>query len=259
MNISDFELENYKKYSGEVYHAETITRLPPRDSKVYTDKLLWTRINLVEQYSQHGKILDLCCGTGQHLIHLAKNIQEGKGLDFSSAFITQANQYKTMANVDNLEFFEGNARKMPFDDNYFDMVYSFSSLYTIPKVEEVICEIARVLKPGGRTLLDLGNLNSLNALVCRATPNIANTYHIPVSQMRRFIGDAGLIINCHRSFQILPMWGAHPAFWMQPLLWQGWTKVLAVEFCGKMLDEWISSLPGLRKFAFRHVFICQKT
>lgn len=35
-------------------------------------------------------------------------------------------------------------------------------------------------------------------------------------------------------------------------------KIARHQFGGKMLDERISSLPGLRSLAFRQVFICRK-
>jgi hypothetical protein len=53
------------------------------------------------------------------------------------------------------------------------------------------------------------------------------------------------------------MWGDRP-WWLKPLLHPVWTRLLAIRIKGRMLDEWISSLPLLRRFAFRHVLLCEK-
>jgi ubiquinone/menaquinone biosynthesis C-methylase UbiE len=254
----DFEVENFQKYSGAVYHAKTITALPPEDSPIYSEILLWAKFDLIKKYSNNGAVLDLCCGTGEHLMHLSKFYSIGKGLDFSKPFVEQANQTKIDLGRGDLEFLEGNARKMPFEDRSFDMVYCLSALYHIPKVEEVVREISRVLKQKGYCVLDLGNLYSLNTIACQAYPELAHTFHIPVSKMKAIMNESGLKMVERHCFQILPMWAIRPK-WMAPLNWQGWTKLLAKKVKGRMLDEWISSLPILRFFSFRHLFVCQKT
>jgi ubiquinone/menaquinone biosynthesis C-methylase UbiE len=55
-----------------------------------------------------------------------------------------------------------NAVDMSFDDNTFDIVYSFGVLHHIPEVDDAIREISRVLKPGGELLIMLYNRNSIN-------------------------------------------------------------------------------------------------
>ena len=255
--IDDLEQENWKKYSGQCYHADKITILPSPESKIYTNVLLWIRIKLALNYSNHGTVLDLCCGTGEHLFYLASEIKKGKGLDFSKQFIEKANKARITTIINNIEFVEGNARRMPFEDKYFDLAYCFSSLYHIPKVEEVIDDMTRVLKQGGKCVVDLGNLYSLNTIVCNAYPELAHPYHIPVRKMKRYIQEAGLEIVEHRAFQILPMWADRPK-WLKPLLWHGWVRILEKQIGEKMLDEWISNLPILKFFAFRHVFVCEK-
>lgn len=138
-----------------------------------------------------------------------------------------------------------------------DMLFSFSSLYAIPEVEKVFANIARVLKPGARCVFDLGNSRSLNQVAIRSYPDIPPTSTIPVSRMKQGLADAGLKVLEHRCFQILPLWADKPG-WMSPLLHPGWKKIMKVYIGGKLLDERISSLPLLRNFAFRHLFVCEK-
>lgn len=251
------EKDSWEKYSGSFYRAETITVTPPAEPTEYADKILRVRMDLAAAHVRDAVVLDLGCGTGEHLLALAGQIRSGKGLDFSAPFIECANRQRDAAGALNIEFLQGNARCLPFADGSFDLAYSFSALYHMPEVEQVIREIARVLRPGGRCVLDLGNKYSLNTLCCHWYPEAATLFVVSVGAMKRMFRDAGLRITCHRSFQLLPLWADRPR-WLKPLLWPGWTRLMRRQVRGKLLDEWISSLPGIRRLAFRHVFVCER-
>jgi ubiquinone/menaquinone biosynthesis C-methylase UbiE len=211
----------------------------------------------VRQLADQATLLDLCCATGQHLISFTNRMKYGIGVDFSLPYLQKAHANKTSGNNNHTHFVCGDVKTLPFQMHYFDLVYSFSSLYQIPNVGDVLHEISRVLKPGSKCILDLGNLYSLNLIVSKAHPELPQPCYIPVGTMKRLLQEAGLVITEHRAFQILPMWADRPK-WLKPLLWPGWKRLLEKQIKGKMLDEWISNLPGLKFFAFRHVFVCEK-
>jgi hypothetical protein len=75
--------------------------------------------------------------------------------------------------------------------------------------------------------------------------------------MVRMIHDAGMRIVVHRKFQLLPMWGDRPSY-LKWLMLPPVIAFMAREIGGRMLDEWVSSLPLLRRYAFRHVFVCER-
>ena len=205
-------------------------------------------------------VLDVCCATGLHLLSFRDVIGHGVGLDFSEPYMQRANESKATSGATNVEFVCDDACAMPFQSGSFDVVYSFSALYAIPDVHKVVCEISRVLKPGGTCILDLANRYSLNAIVGRAYLDQGWTpmFLISLPAMYAMLREHKLVIRNHRAFQILPLWGANRPAWLKPLLWKGWTRLLAKSCRGKMLDEWISNLPGLKLLAFRHVFVCEK-
>ncbi len=253
------EWETRRKYSGETgigYSADTVSRRPIAGSDDYFDRLLEIRLALARELARDANVLDVGCATGIHLFDLAPGFKRAIGLDFSFPLVKRALETRTQMAA-NVDFVEGNARCMPFCDGSFDFIYSFSSLYYMPNVGEVIREICRVLAPGGRCLIELGNSRSLNAIVTDAYPELARSFHIPVSQMNKALSDAGLKAVAHRAFQILPYWGERPRrldFWLHPAWKRRFEKCLA----GRMIDEWICSFPWFRNFAFRHVFVCVK-
>ncbi|BAQ64717.1 class I SAM-dependent methyltransferase [Geminocystis sp. NIES-3709] len=105
------------------------------------------------QITSNTKILDLCCGAGQTTKFLVAYSQQVTGLDISSIALEKAKK-----NVPQAKFVEGFAQKMPFSDNYFDIVHSSVALHemTTAELEEIFQEAYRVLKPQGIfTFIDL--------------------------------------------------------------------------------------------------------
>ncbi len=203
-------------------------------------------------------MVDLCCATGSHLLSLAPKIDEGIGIDFSAPYVEQANQDCELVRAKNIRFVVGNARELPFADRSIACLYCLSSLYVIPEVEEVIAEISRVLRSGGTCILDLGNSISLNAWIHeRFYPELPKSEAISVPRMKRALADAGFELVDHRAFQILPLWADRPD-WLSFLLSERWKIMLKPVVAGRMLDEWISSLPGVRLIAFRHMMVARK-
>ena len=66
------------------------------------------------------------------------------GIDLSKARIDVAK--KISKDLQNVEFVQGSISQLPFSDNYFDFVFSFSVIY-YTDVELTIQELTRVLKP----------------------------------------------------------------------------------------------------------------
>lgn len=111
------------------------------------------------------QVLDVGCGHGLMLIGAAKRLPSGKatGIDLWQKEDQAGNSRDaTWRNVecenvaDRVELRDGDARKMPFADNSFDVILSSWALHNIYDAagrETAIREIARVLKPGGRVAI----------------------------------------------------------------------------------------------------------
>ena len=113
----------------------------------------WRRFTMRKMNMQPGQTaLDLCCGTCDWTIALAKASSGGKvvGLDFSRNMldIGQAKVDK-LALGNQIELVQGNAMDLPFEDNSFDYVTIGFGLRNVPDVVKTLKEMRRVVKPGG--------------------------------------------------------------------------------------------------------------
>ena len=154
-------------------------------------------------------VLDLCCGSGTYLVDLLGHVKRIVGLDFSRKLIDAA-AARIASQKSVAALVEGDARSLPFAEGSFDTVFSLASLYYVPDVRQAIDETARVLRPGGVAILDLGNSRSL-ATFPSALSHIfygwAKSYAIPYKDILKAIAGAGLEIEQHHASQILPLFG----------------------------------------------------
>ena len=114
------------------------------------------------------RALDLCCGTGDLALALARRGAETTGLDFSEKMLEVAkvrSQNKNLASEARLRtsafrpptFLQGDAQQIPFPDNSFDIVTVGYGLRNLTSWEKGLDEMFRVAKPGARlVVLDFG-------------------------------------------------------------------------------------------------------
>jgi len=247
----------------EIYErVYTPSSLALKPTSRYQRHMVALRLGLIEQYGAGRDVLDLCCGTGAYLLPMLDRVRSAVAVDFSRTMLDALRAAVPATAVTRPVIVQADARQLPMADASVDAVFSFASLYYVPEVWRAIAEVARVLRPGGHAALELGARASLNTVVNRVNhrdKGWAVPEHIPVSEMERAVAIAGLTVVAWRSFQLLPMYGApRRLWWMYPILSGWWQAPLSVEAGGRMLDERISSLPGLRHVAFRHLVIARK-
>lgn len=109
--------------------------------------------------SPTDKILDLCCGQGRHALEIAKRgYNNVVGLDRSHYLINRARKINKTEGL-NVLFKEGDARKLPFQTDEFNVVFiagnSFGYFDSSKDDTRILQEVRRVLKPGGKLLIDI--------------------------------------------------------------------------------------------------------
>ena len=138
---------NYLRTDGDVVEDQTITK----DEVDLFTKIMSPAPNSV--------ILDLCCGQGRHSIELAsRGFTNLSGLDRSHYLINRARNLNKQKGF-NINYKEGDARKLPFATDTFDYVIlagnSFGYFESDKDDLRVLREIIRVLKPQGKLLIDV--------------------------------------------------------------------------------------------------------
>lgn len=98
--------------------------------------------------------LDLCCGTGDLTIALARQVgPSGRtiGLDFNQDMLAHAEAKVRKAGLGkDIELIQADAMALPFSARAFDVVTIGFGLRNVPDANQVLAEAYRVLKPGGQ-------------------------------------------------------------------------------------------------------------
>jgi SAM-dependent methyltransferase len=108
-------------------------------------------------------VLDLACGHGRIANRLARRGASVAGLDATPLFLERARSEAARDGLD-LDYVEGDMRSLPWPDATFDCVVSWFTSFGYfgdDENQRVLREAHRVLRPGGRLLIETNNLAEL--------------------------------------------------------------------------------------------------
>jgi len=95
-----------------------------------------------------SRVLDVACGTGAAIAYFDDS-NEYTGLDLSYSMLKEAVKKIKKRSFQKSRLIQGNAEKLPFDNDSFEFILMDTALHMIPKYKLAISEIARVLAKGG--------------------------------------------------------------------------------------------------------------
>jgi len=106
---------------------------------------------LLKRLHTGDSILDVGCGPGTITVDLARTVSPGRvvGVDAEPAVLEEARSLAASLRVDNVEFHEGRAESLRYDDGSFDVVHAHQLLQHVPEPAVVLEEMGRVCRSGG--------------------------------------------------------------------------------------------------------------
>jgi arsenite methyltransferase len=94
---------------------------------------------------------DIGCGTGFLAVGLAPLVAEVHCVDASPEMLDQARDH--LRDCPNAHFHLADGTRLPLEDASLDLVVANMYLHHVPEPPAALCEMARVLRPGGRLVL----------------------------------------------------------------------------------------------------------
>jgi ubiquinone/menaquinone biosynthesis C-methylase UbiE len=110
------------------------------------------------------RVLEIGCGNGADGVKFAEHGAFYTGIDLTETAISATKRHFEILGLKGVFQIE-NAEALSFEDNSFDMVYSYGVLHHTPNPAKAIQEVHRVLKPGGRAIIMLYHKYSFNYYV----------------------------------------------------------------------------------------------
>ena len=121
-------------------------------NKEHTPVALWGLKHL--DIKSDDVILDVGCGGGININRMAKKAKKVYGVDYSIESVKVSREVNRQEIYDGkVEVVKGDVQSLPFDDDTFDVVTAFETVYFWPNIEKCFGEVKRVLKPGGIFLI----------------------------------------------------------------------------------------------------------
>lgn len=91
------------------------------------------------------RVLEIACGTGRFTALLAERGADIVGIDISGPMLQQGRQKAQAAGVaDTVEFLRGDAGRLPFPDDHFDVVFAMRFFHLADTPAEFMAELQRV-------------------------------------------------------------------------------------------------------------------
>ena len=150
---------------------------------------------------QSDTVLDVACGPGIVTCAFARQCGHATGLDLTPAMIEQARQRQIAQGVANITWQIDTCLPLPFVHAAFSLVVTRYSFHHFLHPADVLAEMIRVCRPGGRILVADIALPAEKSLAFDRMEVIRDPSHVHAltsNEFEQLIGQSGLE-ECHRT------------------------------------------------------------
>jgi SAM-dependent methyltransferase len=122
----------------------------------YSDPFKYAYLKDVAGFDQHPreKVLEIGVDLGTDILQFARAGSDAYGIDLTTRAVELTSQRLEPEGLTG-HFQQASFTELPFEDNSFDVVYSFGVLHHSAETKQGIAEIHRVLKPDGQLMVML--------------------------------------------------------------------------------------------------------
>ena len=119
---------------------------------------------LSKHKGEFSRGIDIACGAGRHTILMAQMGLQSYGVDSSSSSIAYAKERSSKLGL-NVEFQNMLVQDMKFEDGFFDIAIVWGLVHYLALDDQmnVLTEVHRILKPGGKLLCTLRSTEDTRA------------------------------------------------------------------------------------------------
>jgi SAM-dependent methyltransferase len=146
----DFIFPTGRPWAEDLGYPEELARVPQRAVESFAGVANPFSLGRLEPGE---RVLDLGSGAGTDSLVAAQMVgPRGRvtGIDMTPEMLARARAAAAELGADNVEFVEGEAERLPFADESFDVVISNGVIDLVPDKDAVFAQLYRVLAPGGR-------------------------------------------------------------------------------------------------------------
>jgi len=106
----------------------------------------------------NDRILDIGCGGGVNIEKFLKLTDNNvEGIDYSDVSVKESAKRNQKAIGDKrCRIIQADVSKMPIDDEVYDLVSAFETIYFWPDIENTFKEVLKIIKPGGQFMIAQG-------------------------------------------------------------------------------------------------------
>jgi ubiquinone/menaquinone biosynthesis C-methylase UbiE len=150
--------------------------------------------------------LEIGFGSGIFIKKYMSHVSKIAGIDHSEDMVALASDInRKLVESGKAEFRQGYASSLPWADNEFTVVAAIEVFFFLNETEKTLKEIFRVLKPGGRLIIEMA-FNKDDGVDHKRHINKMNLKLYSGKEMKKLLNEAGfsdIVIDYYKAFWVL--------------------------------------------------------